>query len=91
MKGRIENRIKRKREELGYRQSDLAFLLDHKNISHISRYERGLVFPDSENLLKLCYALKALPEWLYPKITREWREEVIKKEEILRSNLAGER
>lgn len=86
MKGRIENRIKRKREELGYRQSDLAFLLDHKNISHISRYERGLTFPNPENLLKLCYALKAVPEWLYPEITKKWREEVRKKEEILKSN-----
>jgi len=84
---RIENRIRRKREELGYRQSDLAFLLDHKSSSQISKYERGLIFPDSERLLKLSYILKTTPDWLYPEVTKKWKKEVAKREEVLREKL----
>jgi transcriptional regulator with XRE-family HTH domain len=82
-KERIENRIRRGREENGYRQSDLAFLLAQKNSSQVSRYEKGLIMPDSENLMKLCYSLNTLPEGLYPEITRKWREEVARAKESL--------
>ncbi len=84
---KIENRIRRKREELGYKQSDLAFLLGHKNPSQVSRYEKGQILPDSENIFKLSYSLKTLPEWLYPGMTKKWKEEVAKREDILRKNL----
>lgn len=81
---RIENRIRRKREEYGYKQSDLAFLLGHRCSSHVSCYERGLIMPDAENLMKLCYSLNTLPEWLYPEITRMWRKEIEEAKEKLR-------
>jgi transcriptional regulator with XRE-family HTH domain len=82
---KIENRIKRGREENGYKQSDIAFLLGHGCSSHVSCYERGLIMPDSENLLKLCYILHTLPEWLYPEITRRWRMEIENAKEDLKN------
>jgi len=85
MKGRscIENRIRRGREEHGYLQSDLSFLLGHATTSQVSRYERGLVLPDCENMLKLCYILNTLPEFLYPELPRAWRREVQERKEKL--------
>lgn len=86
MKGkeRIENRIRKGREEKGYRQSELAFLLAQRSSSQVSRYERGVVMPDAENLLKLCYSLNTLPEALYPEVIRRWKEEVARAKESLR-------
>jgi len=78
---RIENRIRRGREEHGYLQRDLALLLGHENPSQVSRYERGLVMPDCENMLKLCYIFNTLPEFLYPELTRAWKEEVRQRKE----------
>jgi transcriptional regulator with XRE-family HTH domain len=85
MKGRprIENRIRKGREEQGYFQSDLSFLLGHATTSQVSRYERGLVRPDFENAMKLCYILNTLPEFLYPELTRAWRREVQERKEKL--------
>jgi transcriptional regulator with XRE-family HTH domain len=80
---RIENRIRKGREEKGYRQSDVAFLLGHNCSSQVSCYERGQIMPDSENLLKLAYIFNTLPEGLYPEISRKWRQEVEKAREKL--------
>jgi transcriptional regulator with XRE-family HTH domain len=88
---RIENRIKRKREEYGYKQSDLALLLGNECSSQVSCYERGQIMPDSENLLKLCYGLNTLPEWLYPGITKRWREEIETAREKLNTEALHER
>ena len=82
-KERIENTIRRGREEKGYRQSDVAFLLGHNCSSQVSCYERGQIMPDSENLLKLAYIFNTLPEGLYPEISRKWRQEVEKAREKL--------
>jgi transcriptional regulator with XRE-family HTH domain len=83
----IENRIKRGREEKGYKQSDLAFILGHNSSSRVSCYERGLILPDSKNLIKLCHCLNTVPEWLYPDIIRRWKEEA----EIAAENLRNKR
>ena len=83
---RIYNRIRRKREEGRYRQSDVAFMLGHKNSSQVSCYERGLIMPDSENMMKLCYSLNTMPEGLYCESTRRWKEEIEKSRESLKEN-----
>lgn len=81
---RLYNRIRRKREESGYRQSDVAFMLGHKNSSQVSCYERGLIMPDSENMMKLCYCLNTMPEGLYFEMTKKWKDEVGEKRVRLR-------
>jgi len=83
---RIYNRIRRKREENGYRQSDVDFMLGHKNSSQVSCYERSLIMPDSENMMKLCYCLNTMPEGLYCEITKKWKNEVDEKRMMLRKN-----
>ena len=83
---RLYNRIRRKREESGYRQSDVAFMLGHKNSSQVSCYERSLIMPDSENMMKLCYCLNTMPEGLYCEITKKWKNEVDEKRMMLRKN-----
>ena len=81
---RFYNRIRRKREESSYRQTDVAFMLGHKNSSHVSCYERGLIMPDSENMMKLCYCLNTMPEGLYFEMTKKWKDEVDEKRVMLR-------
>ena len=82
----IYNRIRRKREECGYRQSDVAFMLEHKNSSQVSCYERGLIMPDSKNLMKLCYCLNTIPEGIYSEAARKWKKRVYKRKILLRKN-----
>jgi len=75
----IENRIWKYRKIKGLKQEDLAFLLGQENASHISRYERGLVIPKLEKLIKLSYGLNTDIESLYPELVGKWQEDVEKK------------
>lgn len=72
----IENRIWKYRKMKGFRQKELAFLLGQNLPSQVSRYERGLVIPNLEHLVKLCYALDTKMELLYPHLMGRWLQEV---------------
>ena len=72
----IENRIWKYRKVKGFKQKELAFLIGQDLPSQVSRYERGLVIPNSENLIKLCYALDTKIELLYPHLIKQWHQEV---------------
>jgi transcriptional regulator with XRE-family HTH domain len=72
----IENRIWKHRKIKGFKQKELAFLIDQDLPSQVSRYERGLVIPNSEHLIKLCRALDIKIEQLYPHLIKKWLQEV---------------
>jgi len=72
----IENRIWKHRKIKGFNQKELAFLIDQDLPSQVSRYERGLVIPNSEHLIKLCRALDTKIEQLYPHLIKKWLQEV---------------
>lgn len=83
---KIENRIWKYRVAKELKQSELAFLIGQKDSAQISRYERGLVIPNFEQLTKLCFGLDTKPEYLYPNMIKKWEEEIeIKKEELRKS------
>lgn len=72
---KAENRIWKHRTAKGLKQSELAFLIGQGNSSQISRYERGLVIPKLEKLIKLCFCLGTDIEYLYPELIQRWRKE----------------
>jgi len=72
----IENRIWKYRKIKGFKQKELAFLIGQDLPSQISRYERGLVIPNSEHLIKLCCALDTKLELLYPCFVKRCHQEV---------------
>ena len=72
----IENRIWKYRKIKGFKQKELAFLIGQDLPSQVSRYERGLVIPNSEHLIKLCRALDTKIELLYPHLMKRWLQEV---------------
>ena len=72
---RIENRIWKYRTAGGLKQSQLAFLIGQKNSGQVSRYERGLVIPNLEQLMKICFGLETEIKDLYPDLITKWRQE----------------
>jgi transcriptional regulator with XRE-family HTH domain len=72
----IENRIWKYRKIKGLKQKELAFLIGQDIPSQVSRYERGLVIPNSEHLIKLCCALDTKLELLYPRFVKRCHQEV---------------
>jgi transcriptional regulator with XRE-family HTH domain len=73
----IENRIWKYRKIKRLKQRELAFLIGQKGLaSQVSRYERGLVIPNSEHLIKLCCALNTKIELLYPHFVKRCHQEV---------------
>jgi len=73
---RIENRIWKYRTVRGLKQSELAFLIGQKNSGQVSRYERGLVIPTLEQLIKICFGLETEIKDLYPDLIAKWRREI---------------
>lgn len=72
---KAENRIWKHRTAKGLKQSELAFLIGQQNSSQVSRYERGLVIPKLEKLVKLCFCLGTEIERLYPELIQKWQKE----------------
>ncbi len=72
----VENRIWKHRNAKGLKQSELAFLIGQKNPAQVSRYERGMVIPKLEQLVKLCHALGSDIGSLYPDLVGRWQREV---------------
>jgi len=58
------------------KQSELAFLIGQKNSGQVSRYERGLVIPTLEQLIKICFGLETKIKDLYPDLITKWRREI---------------
>jgi len=73
---RMENKIWTFRNRRGYRQWELAFLLNQKDTTQISRQERGMVIPDFKQVIKISYALEIEPKDLYPELVGQWKREV---------------
>jgi transcriptional regulator with XRE-family HTH domain len=80
----VENRIWKYRNINGFKQEELAFLIGQDAPSQVSRYERGLVIPKLEQLIKLCYAMDTKIESIYPQLMKKWHQEVENKKERLR-------
>jgi transcriptional regulator with XRE-family HTH domain len=77
------NSLKKHRKLLKYTQKDVARLLDLQDTSQISRWEKGLSFPNTINLLKLSIIYRTFPNELYFDLLVSLRHDVIKMEKIV--------
>lgn len=72
------NQCRNFRIEAGLNQSDVAFLLDIKNVGRISEWENGLSNPSIEHLISLSLIYQRLPDQIY----HELRKELIRKLDV---------
>lgn len=78
-KGNI-NSLRKHRKMMGYTLKDVAWLLNLKCSSRISRWERGVAFPNAENLIKLGILYRSLADRLYAEQRVILREELLKRQ-----------
>ena len=80
---RIPNLLRKYRKVRGYRQKDVARILDLKSPSRISRWEKGLCLPSLANALRLAVVYRIMVDIIYPDLFRSFREELKGREEKL--------
>jgi transcriptional regulator with XRE-family HTH domain len=78
--GRIPNRLKKYRRLAGFSQCEAAELLDLKNTSCISRWEKGKSVPSLRYIFKLSLLYRTHPVHLYPDIWQQLKKELQEKE-----------
>ena len=87
---RINNRIRLYREEKGYRQKDLAFLLGMSTFQ-ISRWERGKSEPTLYHAIGLGVVCTRLLDDIYRLYFDEWKEKIKKRAKELELMKHGEK
>jgi transcriptional regulator with XRE-family HTH domain len=84
-KKHIPNLLRKHRKLVGYRQSEVAEILDLKSTNRISRWEKGMAAPGLLNLLKLSIIYSTLCDQLYHELVSDLRTAITaKKEKVLR-------
>lgn len=84
-KKHIPNLLRKHRRVMGYRQKEVAEILDLKSANRISRWEQGVATPGLFNLLKLSIVYSTLCDQLYIDLVAELRNEIqLKKERALK-------
>lgn len=68
---------------MGYTQSDVAYLLDIKNKTVISRWEKGITIPLTDNVIRLAYVYHTFTEELFRDFYKKVRIEIAPREEKL--------
>jgi len=81
----LPNHLQRYRAEAGLYQSDVAFLLDMKNATRISEWERGLSHPSLEHLISLSIIYQRLPDQLYYELRKMLAAKIAQRLELLRA------
>lgn len=87
---RINNRIRLYREEKGYRQKDLAFLLG-TSAFQISRWERGRSEPTLYHAIGLEVACSRLVDDIYRPYFDDWKERIKDRRKELELTKHGEK
>jgi transcriptional regulator with XRE-family HTH domain len=87
---KIPNSLRLYRRKNGLSQKDIARLLGYKSSTTVSSYEQGAKSPQLVNLLKLEIINRVPVAYLYWDCYRTLRQEIRRKEELLRSLKGGE-
>lgn len=73
---RFPNRLKKYRRYFLFSQKEVAALLGLPDTSPLSRWEKGLVFPNIAHLFRLCRIYKTMPQELYSDLWRKVSDEI---------------
>jgi len=87
---KIPNSLRLYRRKNGLSQKDIARLLGYKSSTAVSSYEQGTKSPHLLNLLKLEIINRVPVAYLYWDCYRTLRQEIRRKEELLRNHKAAE-
>lgn len=77
------NQCRNFRIEAGLNQSDVAFLLDIKNVGRISEWENGLSNPSIEHLISLSLIYQRLPDQIYYELRKELIRKLVVRKKLL--------
>jgi transcriptional regulator with XRE-family HTH domain len=77
---RFPNRLKRYRRIFFLSQQEVATLLGLKDTSPLSKWEKGVSFPNLMHLFRLCRIYKTLPSELYVELWHSISKEMAAKE-----------
>ena len=77
----IPNSLKRYRRARGLRQKDVAVILELKNTSMISRWEKGIFLPNTINIFKLAIIYRTMVDALFPDLLMTLRSDIQKRED----------
>jgi len=80
------NHLRKHRKMYGFKQKEIAKVLGIRNTSTISRWEKGLYLPSSDNLFKLAGIYGVLIDTLFPHQARTRREEMRSRVAIIRGS-----
>ena len=78
---KIPNCLRKYRRVRGLKQKEVARLLELKNANMISRWEKGVCFPNPVNLFKLAALYRTLVDALFIDLIRILKKDLMKKEE----------
>ena len=67
----------------GLKQKDVAKILGLKNTGMISRWEKGICFPNPKHLFRLAVLYRTMVDALFIDLIRVLRKDLLKKEESL--------
>lgn len=79
------NQCRHFRIEAGLNQSDVAFLLDIKNVGRISEWENGLSNPSIEHLITLSLIYQRLPDQLFSELRKELIQKLLVRKKLLKN------
>ncbi len=77
---RVPNLLRKYRKVRGYRQKDVARILDLKSPSRVSRWEKGLCLPSFSNALRLAVVYRVMVDIIYPDLLANIRHEIMARE-----------
>lgn len=80
---RIPNCLRKYRRVRGLKQKDVAKILGLKNASVISRWEKGISFPNPKYLFRLAVLYRTMVDALFIDLIRSLRKNLLKEEENL--------
>ena len=81
---KIPNCLRKYRRVRGLKQKEVAKILGLKNSSIISRWEKGVCFPNPVNLFKLAALYRTLVDALFIDLIRMLKKDLMKEEEEIR-------
>ncbi len=90
-KTKINNRLWQARHKAGLEEKQVAYLLGHKNVNQISRYERGVNTPSFKTALKLELILGVPVADLFPEHYQSGRVEIAERFTKLKLPVANDR
>lgn len=90
-KSNLHNRMRNFRLDADLTQSDIAFLLDIKNVGRISEWENNKAYPGLEHALSLEIILHRLSGQVYDRLRHELSEKIAIRRSLLTEKKQRER